>query len=74
VLQCVEVCCSVVQCVEFGSRSRVSRCVTVWCRVLSLGVGVVCREFVAVCRGVLHCVAVYYIVLHCNSVRCSAMQ
>jgi len=52
----------------------VSRCVAVWCRVLSLGVGVVCREFVAACCGVLHCVAVYYTVLHCNAVRCSELH
>jgi len=64
VLQCVAVCCSVMQltplrsCASLFPRSCVLQCVAVCCSVLQ------CVD-VAVCCSVLMCVAVYCSVLQC---------
>jgi len=60
VLQCVAVCCSVLQCAAvsavrfskpFATRDSMKQCIVVYCSVL---------QYVAVCRSVLQCVAVCY--------------
>ena len=60
VLQCVSVCCSVLQC---GDRGRTHFCVAVCCSVL---------QCVAVCCSVLQCVLHYVAV--CCSMCCSTLQ
>ena len=84
VLQCVAVCCSVVQC-------SVVQCVAVCCNVLKLlrcsllqsfaefrsmlqCVGQCVGQCVAVCCSVLQCVAVCCSVLQCGAVQCSAVH
>jgi len=77
VLQCVVVCCSVLQCVavcyiqcvavccsaRYASDWRACHCVAVCCSVLH-----------SVCCSVLQCVAVWCSVLQCVAVCCSVLQ
>ena len=74
VLQCVAVCCSVLQ---------LSQCVAVCCSVLIQdGLSLIFQQCVAsgsdssvaVCCSVLQCVAVCCSVLQCVAVRCSVVQ
>jgi len=71
-VQCVAVCCSVLQCgAVVGRRSAlflsfsVLQCVAAWCSVL---------QCVAVCCSMLECVAVCCSVLQCVAVCCSELQ
>jgi len=62
VLQCVSVCCSVLQCAQHRSRSLLM------CRDMCV------LQCVAVCYSVLQCVTVCYSVLQCVAVCCSVLQ
>jgi len=84
VLQCVAVCCSVLQCVADSVLQCVAvccgvlRCVAVCCSVLSSAADSCVAEgvlrCVAVCFSVLQCVAVCCSVLQCVAVCCSVLQ
>jgi len=81
VLQCVEVCCSVLQCAAMcweqfpnpyayrlrASSSEEAKNVAVCCSVLQCAT-VCCSKNVAVCCSVLQCVAVCCSVLQCVAV------
>jgi len=73
VLQCVAVCCSVLQCVEV--RCSALQCVAV-CRSVLQRVAARCSvsQYVAVCRSVLWFVVGYCNVMQCVAVCCSVLQ
>ena len=70
VLQCVAMCCSVFQCVALRRLSHVSESLSSHRRSELFLAG----ESVAVCCGVLQCVAVCCSVLQCVAVCCSVLQ
>jgi len=70
-LQCVAVCCSVLQCVA-APLVKALTTVHVFARLPVVCCGVLQR--VAVCCSVLQCVAVCYSVLQCVAVCCSVLQ
>jgi len=84
VLQCVAVCCSVLQCVDIISRCHslylnVLQCVVLSCSVLQgvavcVAVRCIALPYFAMCCNVLHFVALWCTLLHCNTVHCSVFQ
>ena len=79
-LQCVAMCCSVLQCRvgRFGMLQYVAVC-TMCCSVLNLGVEVKYRvcvavlQCVAVCCSVLQTIAACYCVVLCGAMWCSVL-
>jgi len=72
-LQCITVCCSVLQCVAVYY--SVLQCIPVCCSVLQcVAVYYSVLQCITVRRSVFQCVAVYSSVLQCITVCCSVLQ